>query len=229
MNFDGLKDSILEMMGNGRCRINYRKFQNDMTTFKSRDDVLTLLVHLGYLAYDETAKEVFIPNMEIYDEFENAVEGEGWDEVAKVLSASEDLLNATLRGDAAAVAFGIDRTHMDNTSILSYNDENSLSCVITLAYYSARKDYILVREFPAGKGFADIVFLPRIFSNKPALIVELKWNKSAAGAIHQIKERKYIKALESYSGDVLLVAVNYDKTAKKHECIIEKIEKKSQS
>ena len=229
MNFDGLKDSILEMMGNGRCRINYRKFQNDMTTFKSRDDVLTLLVHLGYLAYDETAKEVFIPNMEIYDEFENAVEGEGWDEVAKVLSASEDLLNATLRGDAAAVAFGIDRTHMDNTSILSYNDENSLSCVITLAYYSARKDYILVREFPAGKGFADIVFLPRIFSNKPALIVELKWNKSAAGAIHQIKERKYIKALESYSGDVLLVAVNYDKTAKKHECIIEKIEKESQS
>lgn len=118
---------------------------------------------------------------------------------------------------------------MDNTSILSYNDENSLSCVITLAYYSARKDYILVREFPAGKGFADIVFLPRIFSNKPALIVELKWNKSAAGAIHQIKERKYIKALESYSGDVLLVAVNYDKTAKKHECIIEKIEKESQS
>ncbi len=225
MNFDGLKDSIIEMLGNGRCKINYRKFQNDMTTFKSRDDVLTLLIHLGYLAYDEETKEVFIPNMEISDEFENALEGEGWDTIAKILSASDELLNATLCGDTDAVARGIDEAHMDHTSILSYNDENSLSCVITIAYFSARKDYALIRELPAGKGFADIVFLPRGFSDKPALIVELKWNKSVMGAINQIKERKYIKALEDYKGEILLVAVNYDKTTKNHQCVIEKYQK----
>ncbi len=225
MNFDGLKDSIIEMLGNGRCKINYRKFQNDMTTFKSRDDVLTLLIHLGYLAYDEETKEVFIPNMEISDEFENALEGEGWDTIAKILSASDELLNATLCGDTDAVARGIDEAHMDHTSILSYNDENSLSCVITIAYFSARKDYALIRELPAGKGFADIVFLPRGFSDKPALIVELKWNKSVMGAINQIKERKYIQALENYKGEILLVAVNYDKTTKNHQCVIEKYQK----
>ncbi len=225
MNFDGLKDSIIEMLGNGRCRINYRKFQNDMTTFKSRDDVLTLLVHLGYLAYDEETKEVFIPNMEIFDEFENALEGEGWDTIAKILNDSDALLNATLCCDADAVAHGIDNAHMEHTSILSYNDENSLSCVITIAYFSARREYMLMREFPAGKGFADILFLPRGFSDKPALIVELKWNKTVTGAIDQIRERKYIKALEDYRGEILLVAVNYDKATKNHQCIIEKHQK----
>ncbi len=227
MNFDGLKDSIIEMLGNGRCKINYRKFQNDMTTFKSRDDVLTLLVHLGYLAYDEAAKEVFIPNMEICDEFENAIEGDGWDTIANVLSASDDLLNATLCANADEVEKGIENVHMDNTSILSYNDENSLSCAITIAYFSARKYYVMIREMPTGKGFADIVFLPKFPYDKPALIVELKWNQSVTGAISQIKERKYIKSLQDYKGEVLLVAVNYDKTTKKHQCIIEKYQKDS--
>lgn len=222
MNFDGLKDSIIEMLANGRCRINYRKFQNDMTTFKSRDDVLTLLVHLGYLAYNEETREVFIPNIEISDEFQNAVEGDGWKLIADVLLASDELLNATLRGDEAAVAKGIDNAHMENTSILSYHNENSLSCVIAIAYFSARKDYILYRELPAGKGFADIVFIPRDSADKPAIIIELKWNESAESAIRQIKEKKYAKALESYRGEILLVGINYDKKTKKHKCIIER-------
>ena len=225
MNFDGLKDSIIEMLGNGTCKINYRKFQNDMTTFKSRDDVLTLLVHLGYLAYDEETQEVFIPNLEISDEFKNALEGDGWDTLAQILNDSDSLLNATLCGDADAVARGIDKAHMEHTSILSYNDENSLSCVISIAYFSTRKDYILFRELPAGKGFADIVFLPRRFHGKPALIVELKWNQSPEGAIRQIKERKYVKALDGYVGEVLLAAVNYDKKSKCHQCIIERFQK----
>jgi RecB family endonuclease NucS len=113
--------------------------------------------------------------------------------------------------------------HSDNTSILSYNDENSLSCVITLAYFSAGKDYTLVREMPAGKGFADIVFLPRRNADKPAMIVELKWDKSADGAVEQIKNKKYINALKDYDGEVLLVGINYDKATKKHSCVIEKV------
>lgn len=77
MDFDGLKDAIILMLGGGRCRINSQRFQNDMTSVKSRDDVMTLLIHLGYLAYDSERQETFIPNQEVADEFENAIEDGG--------------------------------------------------------------------------------------------------------------------------------------------------------
>ena len=224
MNEDGLKDAIISMLGGVRCKINTRTFQNDMSNLKSRDDVLTLLVHLGYLAYDSTQKEVYIPNQEVADEFRNAVEYSGWEGVSAALQASESLLEATIRGDAETVAKGIDEVHSANTSVLAYNSEQALSCVITIAYYVARKDYTLIRELPAGKGFADIAFLPRKHTNKPALIVELKWDKSAQGAICQIKDKQYVGALEEYADNLLMVGINYDKTNKKHECIIEKYE-----
>lgn len=223
MNFDGLKDAVIAMLGGGKYRINIDKFQNDMTSFKSKDDVLTLLVHLGYLAYEESSHSVFIPNMEIADEFKNAIDGSrGWEQLAGIIRQSEALLEATLNLDERAVEEGISRAHTDGGSILSYNDENSLSCVITLAYFSARKDYTLIRELPTGKGFSDIIFLPRRASDKPAMIVELKWNQSAKGAIDQIKDKQYVQALEEYSGNLLLVGVNYDKKSKTHCCVIEK-------
>lgn len=226
MNFDGLKDAVAAMLGGGGCKINSRRFQNDMTSFESRDDVFTLLVHLGYLTYHEEKQEVVIPNLEIAEEFKNAIEGsKEWGKLADVFVGSEELLNATLHGDADAVAVGLDKVHMEKTSVLSYNDENSLSCVITLAYFSAKKDYILVREFPTGKGFADMVLIPRRQSDKPALVIELKWNHSAKGAIWQIKERDYVSALENYVGEILLVGINYSKKTKKHQCVIEKYQK----
>lgn len=161
MNFDGLRDSIIIMLGGGMCKIDTGTFQNDMTTFAGKDDVLALLIHLGYLSYDAETEEVFIPNEEVRTEFIRAVKGSGWTEIMKVISASEELLEATLRGDEALVAAGIDEVHLETTSVLTYNNENSLSCVISLAYYSARNYYTLIRELPTGKGFADIVFLPR--------------------------------------------------------------------
>ncbi|MDO4340208.1 MAG: AAA family ATPase [Eubacteriales bacterium] len=222
LNEDGLKDAIIAMLCGERCKINTRTFQNDMSNIKSKDDVLTLLVHLGYLAYDSAGKEVYIPNQEVADEFRSAVEYSGWEGVSKALQQSEKLLEATLRQDGEAVGKAIDEIHTANTSVLAYNNENSLSCVITIAYYVAKKDYVLIRELPGGKGFADVVFLPRKCTDKPALIIELKWNKSAFGAIKQIKERKYTGVLEDYTGDILLVGINYDKKSKKHECVIEK-------
>lgn len=225
MNFDGLKDAIIAMLAGERCKITTRKFQNDMTSVKSKDDVMTLLVHLGYLAFDFVKSEVLIPNQEVSGEFENAVEDGGWEEVAAALESSEALLEATIRMDTETVAKAIDKIHMMNTSVLSYNDENSLSCAITIAYYSARKNYSLIREFPSGKGFADIVFLPRKQVDKPAMIVELKWDKSAAGAIRQIKEKQYDGVLKNYGGELLLVGINYDKASKMHDCIIERLEK----
>ena len=221
MNYDGLKDAIVQMLGGSRCKIDIRRFTNDMTTFASKDDVLTLLVHLGYLAYDNNQKEVFIPNEEIRAEFVSAIEGSGWQEVIRSISASRELLEKTRRMDEEAVAEGLDAVHMDTTSILNYHNENSLSCVISLAYYSARDEYRLIRELLTGKGFADVVFVPYRFSSRPAMIVELKWDQSAEGAIVQIKEKQYVKALEDYSGDILLVGVNYDKESKKHQCVIE--------
>lgn len=221
MNFDGLKDAIIAMLGGLHCEIDTGTFQNDMTSFAGKDDVLTLLVHLGYLAYDEESHSVFIPNDEVHAEFLRAVKNSGWNEVASAVRTSEALLQATLNHNTEKVAKGIDSVHSESTSILSYNDENSLSCVIALAYYSAKKDYTLIRELPSGKGFADMVFLPRKHSDKPAILVELKWNHSAKGAIHQIKRKEYVGALSDYKGKILLVGINYDKKTKKHQCIIE--------
>lgn len=224
MDFDGLRSDIIQMLGGSRIRVNTLSFQNDMRSFRTKDDVLTLLIHLGYLAYDSGKEEAFIPNREITREFENAMGAGGWAEVMRVLKASERLLEDTLCCDAKRVADGLDKAHMEVASILTYNDENSMGCAISLAYYSARKDYKMIRELPAGHGFADVVFLPRPFCNKPALLIELKYDKSADSAIQQMKDRQYPQALEGYSGEILLVGVNYEKDSKNkhHSCVIEK-------
>lgn len=221
MNFDGLKDAVSKMLAGASCKINPAKFQNDITSFKSRDDILTLLIHLGYLTYDNASQTVQIPNEEVKSEFVNAVEGADWKPLINAINASDRLLTAAWQGEEQAVAKGIAAVHMANTSILNYNDENSLSCVITLAFYNAVKEYTLVREMPSGKGFADIIFLPKKHSDKPAMVVELKWNKSAEGAVKQIKEKNYVQALEHYSGKILIVGINYHKKTKKYQCRIE--------
>ena len=224
MDFDGLRSDIVQMLGGARIRINTFSFQNDMRNLQTKDDVLTLLVHLGYLGYDAESREAFIPNKEILGEFENAMSVGGWPEIMRILKASEKLLEDTVSGNEEKVAEGLDRVHMEAASILTYNDENSLSCAIGLAYYSARKDYRLVRELPAGRGFADIVFLPLPSVSKPALVVELKYDKTAYAAIQQIKDRHYMQALEGYCGEILLVGINYDKESKDkpHSCVIER-------
>ena len=204
-------------------QIDTSTFNNDMTTFHSKNDVLTLLVHLGYLSYNAKTKTVAIPNREIYKEYANAVSLMNWPEVTKSIQSSQQLLQHLIAGDAEAVAQGLDTAHAE-ISILKYNDENSLSCAINLAFYFAREYYTIIRELPSGKGFADITLLPRPkYAEKPAIIIELKWDKSAAGAIRQIKERNYTGVLQNYTGNILLAGITYDKHSKKHQCIIEKI------
>lgn len=223
MNMDGLKDDVIIMLGGGRCPVDVETFQNDMTTFTAKDDILTLLVHLGYLAYDKENSEVFIPNAEVRAEFARTVKQAGWDAVAEALNASNALLDATWNQDEALVAQRLDAVHTDAIDILSYNSELSLSYVIMLAYFSAQRYYIPKREAQGGKGFADVVFLPRKGIDKPPLIVELKWDKDVEGAIQQIKDKQYLKCLNDYSGEVLLIGINYSKKAKTHQCRIEKL------
>jgi hypothetical protein len=222
INLDGLKDSIVTMLAGGSVPIETSTFTNDMTTFKSQDDVLTLLVHLGYLAYDENQKSISIPNKEVRLEYENAVRILSWTEVSRSIQQSKKLLEAVWQKDEEAVANGIEQVHQE-VSILQYNDENALSYTIGLAFYFAREYYTVFRELPSGKGFADIVMIPRInHADKPALLIELKWDKNARGAIDQILNRQYVAGLQEYQGDLLLVGINYDKKRKTHQCKIEK-------
>ena len=223
LNFDGLKEAILTMLGNGRCVVDPSTFQNDMTVFRIKDDVLTLLIHLGYLTYDKETSEVFIPNREIEQEFMRAVKVGGWDGVIQSLDRSRELLERTWALDGNAVAEGMSAIHSETYSILKYNHESSLTSALLMAYYSAKLYYVNpIMELPSGKGFADVVYLPRRNVNRPALVVELKWDQKADGAIRQIKEKKYASWIEGYTGDILLVGINYDKEEKVHECVIEK-------
>ena len=225
MNFEGLKDDILCMLAGEHIPVNTGNFTNDMTTFRDENDVLTLLIHLGYLTYDSTEHCVYIPNNEIRNEYANAVSVSDWGEVSKALKNSADVLNAIWNQNEQMVAQGMQRAHFE-TSHLQYNDENALSYTISLALYAARNYYSVYRELPTGKGFADMVFIPRKkFPDKPALVVELKWDKSAKGAISQIKQKQYCKSLEKYAGNILLAGINYSKKDKEHQCIIEKIVK----
>ena len=225
MNFDGLKDDVLSMIAGEEVPVNIGSFTNDMTTFQNEDDVLTLLIHLGYLRYDSIKKCVAIPNSEIREEYVNSVSASDWGEISKALKNSADTLNAIWQGRQEQVAESMREAHFE-TSHLQYNDENALSYTISLALYSARNFYHIYRELAGGKGFADLVFVPRKqFLDKPALIVELKWDKSAEGAIKQIKNKEYCRSLEEYQGNLLLVGINYNKKTKEHECVIEKYEK----
>ena len=221
MNYKGLKDDIIKMLGGGRCKVDPTGFQNDMSVVRSKDDVLTVLIHLGYLAYDWDTSECYIPNREIGGEMVNAVAESHWDIVTEAISQSEQLLQAVIDGDEKAVAQGVDSAHDENTSILSYNNENSLACVLSIAFYYAKNEYIFHRELATGKGFADLVLIPRKNVDKPAILLELKNNRSAEAAIDQIHRKAYRGKVSQYNGRVILVGINYDPKSKLHECKIE--------
>ena len=220
MNFDGLKDDVVKLLAGEYVYLNVNKFQNDMTTFKSKDDVLTLLIHLGYLGYNSLNQTCYIPNKEVTSSFTASIEDSSWNETTKALLNSQALLEATWNKDEEAVAKYIEEAHLD-TSILTYNNENALSYTISIAYMNARNYYTIVREMPSGKGFADMVFIPK--GDKPAMIIELKWEQDVETAISQIKEKKYPKGLENYKDNLLIIGIAYDMQTKKHTCKIEEL------
>ena len=228
-NFDGLKTAIIEMISGDMVKIDTGTFQNDAVNFSNRDDVITFLIHLGYLAYDEKKQCAYIPNEEVRQELLKATRQKKWKEFIEFEWQSDSLLDATLDMDEETVSAVIEKIHMQYTSAIRYNDENSLSSVLALAYLSAMQYYFKpVRELPTGRGFADFVFIPKpeYKSDYPALVVELKWNKSAVSALQQIKDRKYPDSIQDYTGDILLVGINYSKKDKKHECVIKAYKKK---
>ena len=221
-NFNGLRDEVISLLSGKKIGINPLSFENDMTTIESNDDIFVLLVHLGYLAYDSKNKKVYIPNKEIAEEFGTAIRDSYKNsKISEVLKRSEELIEETINGNAEKVAETLELAHEDETSILRYNNEESLACAINIAYYYARSDYLMVREFPSGKGFADLTLIPSKFCDKPAMIIELKVNKDAETGIRQIKEKRYEGKLKNYLNNIVLVSINYDKETKKHSCVIE--------
>lgn len=227
MDYAGMAKTVAELIGGVETSVNPAGFANDLITFKGRDDVLTLLVHLGYLAYEEEKGTVRIPNEEIRLEFQRAIRLVDHEETNRRLKESDQLFYDTIHGNEEAVAAQIEKVHLEETAPLHYNREDSLRSVIKLAYYTYRDHYLQWEELPAGAGYADVVYFPKRGSDYPALVIELKWNQSAGGAIGQILDRRYPEALKNYGGEILLVGINYDRDAlpgmRRHTCRIQNL------
>lgn len=225
LDFDGLSKTMAELLGGIEVKMDPYGFANDLVTFRNKDDVLTLLTHLGYLAYNEETERVHIPNEEIRREFAKTIREVKRDENIQRVRESDRLIYDTVHQNADAVAAQIEKIHAEETAVLFYNDEQALRSVIKLAYFSYKDQYLKFEELPAGDGYADIVYLPKKDSVLPALVIEMKWNQSAQGEIAQIKNKHYPDAIKEYGGEILLVGINYDKNApagkRKHQCVIE--------
>ncbi len=225
MNFDGIRDDVMNMIAGGKVKVDTSGYLNTMTDFRHKDDVFTYLIHLGYLAYDRKTECCYIPNREIRQQWILSIRDEAdYAKAFAIVKHSEDLLDLTIQGDENAVAKAIDDAHTELVSNLQYNNEGCFQSVIRFAYFYANTRYTVISELPAGKGYADIAFIPYI-PNTPAMIVELKRNSSTETALSQIENNNYFKALEHYQGDLLFVGVNYDEKTKEHTCEIKRFVK----
>ena len=225
MDFDGIKRDLATMVGGGSVPVKVTTFTNVLSDLGDKNKVFTYLTHLGYLAYDEATGTCRIPNGEVREEWESALEDmKDMTPVIKMMRNSDDLLKATLRRDEAAVAKALDKAHKQVTSAKTYNNEVSLQSAVGLAYFSATSRYTIIPEMPGGEGFADMAFVPYV-QGAPAIIIELKMDKEPDAAIAQIKARDYASAFASYTGPIYLVGVTYGKRTEKHKCKIEVVEK----
>lgn len=229
-NYEGLHEIVALLMEGARQKINIDTYQNDMETFHDADDVLTMLVHLGYLGYDPEMAEVYIPNRELLSVFQSSVRNDRkWDVLFEIMNNSQELLEATWDGNSDLVARMLEEAH-EKAGNLTYNDESALSYAIRLAYFNAEQYYTLVPEMQAGKGYADLIYIPSPeYPEKPAMLIELKYDQDAETAIRQIHRQNYPETLRHYKGNLLLVAIAYDKNISStssgynhHSCIIEK-------
>ena len=229
MDLCGLKDTVALLMDGGRVEVDISSYQNDMTSFHGRDDVLTMLMHLGYLGYDMKTKEVFIPNREILDEFRTSTKSEEWIGTFTAFKKSGELLRATWSMNEAKVAEILEWFH-DTAENRSCNSEAALSYAVQMAYYAGQKYYTAIQELDSGKGYVDLSYLPAPnYPDKPALLIELKYGKSLETAADQIRKRNYPQRLEHYRGNLLLISINYEKDLdskdacyKHHSCKIER-------
>ena len=224
MDFEGLQTLIVRLMTGEEIEVATDRFENDFESFKSKDDVLTLLVHLGYLAWNEEEGTARIPNEEVRNEFEKILKGAGQSsEWIKLVSRSRKLLKDTIAGDSEAVARAIGEIRDTQYAPTFYNNEQALRYVIKFAYIAAVDQYLKIEELPSGRGIADVAYVPKRKSILPALIIELKWNRSSEGAVRQIINHHYPAVLREHGGEIVAVGISYDAQTKEHSCVIEKV------
>lgn len=223
MNYDGLQDDVVRLITGESLEVDVDSFENDVKSFKNKDNVLALLIHLGYLVYNNEDKIARIPNKEVQLEFKKIISNASTPKIAELVQKSSKLLSDTLEGNEAEVVKAVEKLRQSEYAPTFYNDEQALRYIIKFAYIVCVDKYLKIEELPSGMGIADVVFLPKKNTNDPAIVVELKWNKTAEAAIKQIKEKNYPAVLQDYSGEIVLVGINYDEKTKEHTCRIERI------
>ena len=220
----GLRQAVIELMGGMEIEIDPTDYDNDLT-YDTRDAALTMFVHLGYLTYNQAQSTVRIPNEEIRLEFTRALRKANNSETLERVRESDRLILDTIHGKAEAVAAQVGRVHREVSNPLNRNSEASLRAAIQVAYFAYKDYYLKLEELPAGKGYADIVYIPKPGKGVPALLVELKWNEGADTAIRQIKEKGYADGLKDFGTELLLVGIGYDRDGKDYQCRIDRWEK----
>ena len=224
MDFDGLQQVTVRLISGEEISVDVGRFKNDFNTFKSRDDILTLLIHLGYLSYNHEKKSVHIPNEEVRLEFDEILTSQNisrkW---VELIRESQKLLSDTISEDEEAVAKGIEAVRKKEYAPTFYNDEQALRYVIKFAYIACVGQYAKIEELPSGRGIADVVYIPKKLSHLPALLIELKWNKTADAAISQIENNDYPTVLKEFEGEILMVGIGYDEKSKEHTCKIKRL------
>ena len=230
-NFEGLKDDIIRLCSGSTISISrpeIKSFNTADLKFKNKVAIYIYLVHLGYLGYDDADATIYVPNEETRVELINSVKENHWPKFETALKLSEQVVAATYNKDSETVAALLSKIHEDKVPALEYNNESALRYVVLMAYLATERDYLApLNEFPTGKGFADIVYLPMSANakDKPALIIELKKDASAKVALEQIKERDYVSRVKEYTDNILLIGINYDSKTKQHSCEIKEYPK----
>ena len=230
-NFEGLKDDIIRLCSGSTISISrpeIKSFNTADLKFKNKVAIYIYLVHLGYLGYDDADATIYVPNEETRVELLNSVKENHWPKFESALKLSEQVVAATYNKDSETVATLLSKFHEGKVPALEYNNESALRYVVLMAYLATERDYMApLNEFPTGKGFADIVYLPMSANakDKPAIIIELKKDASAKIALEQIKERDYVSRVKEYTDNILLIGINYDSKNKQHSCVIEEYPK----
>ena len=219
-NVEEIQNDIVQMVSGIPVNIYLEGYSAEQINLNTRDEILSAMTVYGFLSYhDET---LTIPNKELRMKFDYSLKNHQMGAISKLVLKSNQMLEATLRKDTETMEQLIQEAHDINIPVIKYNDENSLACVITLVYLSARTKYTIVREMEAGAGKADFIFYPNDKS-KPSFILELKKNSTPDEALKQIKEKRYATALKDYTGKKLAVGISYDEKLKKHSVKIEDI------
>lgn len=221
-NIGEVRDDVVKMVNDMPVIIEINEeYAAGQKNPKNKEEIFSAMIIYGLLSYYDG--NIRIPNKELMLEFHKALKDDEFGYVAELVRNSNEILNATLDKKGDIVASYLHNIHNSELPILRYNDENSLSCVVTLAYLAARDMYRVEREEKSGKGFADFIFHPRR-KKFPGIVLELKADDTPQAAIAQIRMKEYCEKLKGeHVEHILAVGLSYDTVKKEHQCVIEEL------